>query len=118
MILASIKRNLAAVNDRIERAAETAHRDPHSITLVGVSKTVGRESVDAAYEAGVRQFGENRVHDAARKFDPKLPGDAKLHMIGQLQSNKASQAAGLFDVIESVDRRSLITELPNTVRGT
>lgn len=111
MILVSMRSNLAAVNARIERAADKARRDPHSITLVGVSKTVDRETVEAAYEAGVRQFGENRVQDAARKFEPKLPLDARLHMIGQLQSNKAGQAVGVFDVIEAVDRLSLIAEL-------
>jgi uncharacterized pyridoxal phosphate-containing UPF0001 family protein len=96
MILASMKRNLAEVNERIERAAEKGRRDPHSITLVAVSKSVDREIVDAAYEAGLRQFGENRVQDAARKFEPKLPPDAKLHMIGQLQSQQGQPGSGAF----------------------
>jgi PLP dependent protein len=59
----------------------------------------------------VRHFGENRVQDAARKFAVPLPDDAELHMIGHLQSNKAGVAAQLFDIVESVDRDSLISEL-------
>jgi PLP dependent protein len=111
MILASITANLAAINDRIARAAAKADRDPAAITLVGVSKTVDRDVADAAIEAGVRTLGENRVQDAMRKFEKPLPVGVTLHMIGQLQSNKAGQAADLFDMIESVDRISLIKEL-------
>jgi pyridoxal phosphate enzyme (YggS family) len=111
MILASIMANLAAINDRIARAAAKADRDPATITLIGVSKTVDRDVVDAAIEAGVRVLGENRVQDAQRKFALPLPPGVTLHMIGQLQSNKAGQAVDLFDVIESVDRVSLIKEL-------
>jgi len=120
MILASIKKNLEMVNGRIARAAEKAGRDPSSITLVGVSKTVDRDAADVAFEAGVRHFGENRVQDAVRKFATPLPTGSVLHMIGQLQSNKAGQAADLFDVIESVDRLSLIAELDRQAlkRGT
>jgi pyridoxal phosphate enzyme (YggS family) len=111
MILAAITANLAAVNERIARAAAKADRDPAAITLVGVSKTVDRDVVAAAIEAGVRTLGENRVQDAMRKFEAPLPAGVTLHMIGQLQSNKAGQAADLFDMIESVDRASLIKEL-------
>lgn len=111
MLLAAMKQNLVSVNDRIARACDKAGRDPDSVTLVGVSKMVARDAVDAAYEAGLRHFGENRVQDALRKFAMPMPDGAILHMIGQLQSNKAAQALGLFDVIESVDRPSLIAEL-------
>ncbi|MBN9015355.1 MAG: YggS family pyridoxal phosphate-dependent enzyme [Rhizobiales bacterium] len=111
MLRSAMKRNLAAINERIARACDKANRDPQSVTLVGVSKTVGREAVDAAYEAGLRHFGENRVQDAIQKFAEPMPSDAVLHMIGQLQSNKASQALKLFHVFESVDRPSIIAEL-------
>jgi pyridoxal phosphate enzyme (YggS family) len=111
MILESISANLAAINERIARAAANAGRDPATITLVGVSKTVDRNVVDAAIQAGVRTLGENRVQDAMHKFERPLPPGVMLHMIGQLQSNKAGQAADLFDMIESVDRPSLIKEL-------
>jgi pyridoxal phosphate enzyme (YggS family) len=111
MLLSAMKINLAAINERIARACDKADRDPASVTLVGVSKTVDRDVVDAAYEAGLRHFGENRVQDARRKFAEPLPDDAVLHMIGQLQSNKAAHALQVFDTIESVDRHSLIEEL-------
>jgi pyridoxal phosphate enzyme (YggS family) len=117
MLLSAMKTNLVAINERIARACDKADRDPGSITLVGVSKTVGREVVDAAYEAGLRHFGENRVQDARRKFAEPLPGDAALHMIGQLQSNKAVHALQVFDTIESVDRTSLIAELDRQTRN-
>lgn len=106
-----IARNFAAINERIAQACARVGRDPGSVTLIGVSKTVGREVVDAAYAAGLRHFGENRVQDAGRKFEQPLPSDATLHMIGQLQSNKAAQALRIFNVIDSVDRASLIAEL-------
>src|SRR5690606_11355373 len=72
---------------------------------------VDRAAVDAAYAHGLRHFGENRVQDAVDKFREPLPEGAFLHLIGQLQSNKARPAATLFDIIESVDRPSLIDAL-------
>jgi PLP dependent protein len=102
---------LAAVRQRIAEAAERVERDPAAVTLVGVTKTVDRAVVDAAYRCGLRHFGENRVQDAGRKFAEPLPTDAALHLIGQLQSNKARPAAALFSLLESVDRPSLIDAL-------
>jgi hypothetical protein len=72
---------------------------------------VERGLVDQAYALGLRHFGENRVQDAQRKFAAPLPADGVLHLIGQLQRNKARSALRLFDLIESVDRLSLIEEL-------
>ncbi|MCC6790915.1 MAG: YggS family pyridoxal phosphate-dependent enzyme [Thermomicrobiales bacterium] len=106
-----LERRIERVLSDVGSAAERAGRDPGSVTIVAVCKTVGREVVDAAYQAGLRHFGENRVQDAAAKFAEPLPADATLHMIGQLQTNKANVAARLFQIIESVDRASLITEL-------
>lgn len=108
---------LAQVRQRVEAAAHRAGRDPDSVTIVGVTKTVGRADVDAAYELGLRVFGENRVQDAREKFRTPLPADAALHMIGSLQSNKAKVAAELFDVIESVDRASLVEALAKQAEG-
>ena len=97
-----IAARVADVRARIEAAARRAGRDPGSVTLVAVSKTKPLEMLLAAYEAGVRAFGENRVQEAEAKF-PHLPRDAARHLIGPIQSNKARRAAALADVVESVD---------------
>jgi PLP dependent protein len=102
---------VAAVLERVGDAAARAGRRPDEVTLVAVSKTVDRATVDAGYALGLRHFGENRVQDAVEKFREPLPEGSVLHLIGQLQSNKARPAAGLFDLIESVDRPSLIDAL-------
>jgi pyridoxal phosphate enzyme (YggS family) len=106
-----LEERVLRVFGEVAAAAERVGRDPSSVTVVAVSKTVEREAVDAAYHAGIRHFGENRVQDAAAKFATALPDDATLHMIGHLQSNKANVAARLFQMIESVDRRSIVLEL-------
>lgn len=102
---------IALVQSSVAAAADRAGRDPASVTVVAVSKTVERAVVDAAYAAGLRHFGENRVQDAGRKFADPLPADATLHLIGRLQSNKAAPAGRLFGLIESVDRPSVIAAL-------
>jgi len=105
--------NLAIVRARIAAAAKAAGRDPAAVTLVAVSKTHGAERVAALIAAGQRVFGENRVQEAETKF-PALKAahpDLELHLIGPLQTNKARNAVGLFDVIESVDRPKLAAEL-------
>ncbi|MEA2585052.1 MAG: dependent protein [Thermomicrobiales bacterium] len=109
------KQELGARIERVREAVETAAaksgRDADAVTIVAVSKTVGREAVDEAYALGMRHFGENRALDARAKFADPLPEDAVLHLIGQLQTNKAAVAARLFQIIESVDRPSLVEEL-------
>ncbi|GAA4031504.1 YggS family pyridoxal phosphate-dependent enzyme [Sphingomonas rosea] len=100
---------LAAIHDRIAQAARAARREPSAVTLVAVSKGRSAEEIEALIEAGQRDFGENRVQEVADKW-PALRArypDVRLHMIGQLQSNKAREAATLFDVIHSLDRKSL-----------
>jgi PLP dependent protein len=109
--IATLKERRAVIEDQIATAANKSGRSFQDIAVVAVSKTVDRVVVDAAYEAGFRVFGENRVQDAIRKFEDPLPSDAELVMIGQLQSNKAGFAARLFDRIESLDRVSLIEAL-------
>lgn len=102
---------LETVLSDVSSAARRAGRNPDEVTIVAVSKTVDRPAVDEAFALGMRHFGENRVQDAARKFAQPLPPEATLHLIGQLQSNKAKPAIALFDIIESVDRPSLIEAL-------
>lgn len=107
----TIEENYQRVLAEVRNAERRSGRQEGSVTVVAVSKTVGRDAVDRAYRAGLRDFGENRVQDAGDKFRPSLPEDAKLHLIGYLQSNKARDAVALFDVIHSVDRLSLVEEL-------
>ena len=103
---------LADIRARIEKAAKLAGRKP-DVTLVAVSKTFGADEIRPLLEAGQRVFGENRVQEAAAKW-PALrdafPG-VELHLVGQLQSNKAAEAVALFDVIHSLDRSSLVAAL-------
>jgi PLP dependent protein len=107
----TIEEHYRRVLERVRQAERRAGRPEGSVRVVGVSKTVGRDAVDLAYAAGLRDFGENRVQDAVSKFEPALPADARLHLIGYLQSNKARDAVALFQVIHSIDRLSLIEAL-------
>lgn len=96
---------LAEVKHRIAQAAQRAGRDSGAITLIGVTKTAGREAVEEAFRNGLRDFGENRIPDAEAKFSsPPYPANAaRLHLIGHLQTNKAKRAVALADLIHSVD---------------
>lgn len=104
---------LDSVRQRIARAAGLAGRAPDTVTLIAVSKTHAPDAIEPLLAAGQRVFGENRVQEAAAKW-PTLreawPG-VELHLVGQLQSNKAEEAVALFDAIHSVDRSSLVTAL-------
>jgi PLP dependent protein len=100
---------LRLVRREIALAAEGAGRDPASVKLVAVTKTVPLETIELAIKAGQRVFGENRVQEAERKWPAireRHPG-IELHLIGPLQTNKAREAVALFDVIETVDRPKL-----------
>lgn len=103
---------LARVEERIEQAARRAGRRREEITLIGVSKVMPAAAIREAYQAGVRHFGENYVQEFAGKRPEagELPG-AVFHMIGHLQSNKARQAAEMFDVIQTVDNARLARRL-------
>ncbi|KAB7647699.1 YggS family pyridoxal phosphate-dependent enzyme [Polymorphobacter fuscus] len=104
---------IAAVTSAMARAARSVGRDPAAIELVAVSKTWGPEAIAPLIAAGQRSFGENRVAEAQAKWPALVAAtpDVRLHLVGQLQSNKAAEAVALFDVIHSVDRPSLITAL-------
>lgn len=106
-----LQRNIEEMRERVTLAAVEAGRDPSEITITAVSKTFPREMVDEAYRLGLTTFGENRVQEAKAKFEGDLPTDMRLHLIGQLQTNKARQAIAIFDRIESVDRLSLVQAL-------
>ena len=104
---------LAGVAATIAQAAKRAQRRAGDIDLIAVSKTHGADAIRPLIAAGQRHFGENRVQEAAAKW-PDLRTEADgitLHLIGQLQSNKADEAVALFDAIHSVDRPSLVQAL-------
>ncbi|QPC98894.1 YggS family pyridoxal phosphate-dependent enzyme [Qipengyuania soli] len=104
---------LATVRANIAAACKIARRDPGEVTLIAVSKTHPAEAIVPLLEEGQRHFGENRVQEAQAKWpglEERFPG-AQLHLIGQLQSNKAEDAVQLFDCIHSLDRPSLVTAL-------
>jgi PLP dependent protein len=103
MTQASLRENFSRVQDRIAAAARHAGRRPEEITLIGVSKTHPAEAIREAYEAGLRHFGENRVQEWEGKRSQLGGLDATWHLIGHLQSNKATRAANLFHSIDSVD---------------
>lgn len=104
---------LDTVNRTIATAASRAGRLASDVTLIAVSKTHGVDEIRPLLDAGHRVFGENRVQEAAAKW-PQLRADydgVELHLVGQLQSNKAGEAVALFDAIHSVDRPSLVAAL-------
>jgi len=104
---------LAEVKERIAKAAAPAGRRAEDVTLIAISKTHAAEAIRPLLEQGQRHFGENRVQEAEGKW-PELRADypdVTLHLVGQLQSNKAGQAVALFDVIHSLDRPSLVAAL-------
>ncbi|KMO16164.1 YggS family pyridoxal phosphate-dependent enzyme [Methylobacterium platani] len=114
----TVMANLAEVRAAIARAAEDGERDPRSVALVAVSKTIPPEGIRPAIAAGQRVFGENYVQEAKAKW-PALREEAEgieLHLIGPLQSNKAREAVELFDVIHTLDRPSLAAALAREVQ--
>ena len=105
-----VEANLKQVMDRIAAAAKRAHRDPSSIKLVTVTKTVDQDRIRQAVTAGATILGENRVQEAKEKIE-RLGRIASWHLIGRLQTNKAKYAVKLFDLIHSVDNLDLAQEL-------
>lgn len=104
---------LSGIRDRIATAAKIARRQASDITLIAISKTHPAEAIAPLIAAGQKVFGENRVQEAQAKW-PALKAahpDIELHLVGQLQSNKAEDAVALFDAIHSVDRPSLVAAL-------
>jgi len=101
-----IRDNLSAIQARINAAATRAGRNPESVTLVAVTKSVGIAEMRALLDLGVEHFAENRI-DSAREKMTVLGDSAKWHMIGNLQRRKVKEAVALFDTIDAVDRFSL-----------
>jgi len=113
------EQKLAAIHARIAAAAALAGRKPEDVALIAVSKTREPPEIEPLLAAGQRVFGENRVQEAQAKW-PGLReaySDVRLHLVGQLQSNKAADAVALFDAIHSIDRSSLVTALARAMEG-
>jgi len=100
-----IRRNVGEVRARIARACGRCGRSPDQVMLVAITKTVEPSVIREAFAAGLRHFGENRVQEARNKMEALADLRAQItwHMVGHLQSNKARAAAGMFDMIQSVD---------------
>ena len=107
----TVAQNLAAVHSRIAAAAARAGRDPDGVMLVAISKTFPASAIRAAWDAGVRHFGENRVQEWEGKRQEVSDLAATWHLVGHLQSNKARRAAGLFHSVDSVDSLDLARRL-------
>ena len=121
----SIAERLTEIRARIVAAARSAGRDPSTVRLVAVSKTFPLESIREAFEAGQRDFGENRVQEALQKVElalQKIEGSTdqsiRWHLLGHLQTNKARKAAPAFTVIQSVDSVELIQKLDQAAADT
>ena len=104
---------LQHVRARIAQAATIARREEGDVTLIAISKTHPAEAIVPLIDEGQRVFGENRVQEAQGKWPALIERhpDVTLHLVGQLQSNKAAEAVALFDCIQSLDRPSLVTAL-------
>jgi pyridoxal phosphate enzyme (YggS family) len=106
----AIKDNIKIVRERVERAAERAHRDIDEITIVAVTKTVNPKKINEAILAGVKVIGENRVQEAKQKF-PAIGDKVSWHMVGHLQTNKVKDALKIFSLIQSLDSIRLAQEI-------
>jgi pyridoxal phosphate enzyme (YggS family) len=111
MTTTSVRENLARIQERIASAAMRAGRRAEEITLIGVSKTHPASAIRAAYEAGIRHFGENRVQEWEGKRAGTEGLAATWHLIGHLQSNKTARAARLFHSVDSVDEFAIALRL-------
>ena len=111
----SVADRYTQIRIRIEAACGRSDRDPSSVTLVGASKVQPVARLQAAWDAGLHIFGENRVQEARDK-QPHLPAAAEWHMLGPLQSNKARLAVSLFNVFHAVDRLKIARILDREAR--
>ncbi len=102
----AVNSRLADVQERVAAAARRSGRDPGEVTLIAVSKAHPTEAIMAAYDAGHRDFGENRAQELAEKA-PRLPADIRWHFVGSLQRRKAKLVRPVAAVLHSLDRESL-----------
>jgi hypothetical protein len=111
-----IKENIARVQERIAGACRRSGRRPEDVRLVAITKTVPPEQIREAYEAGLRDFGENRVQEAKAKRPAISDLTVTWHMVGHLQTNKARTACELFHWVHSVDSFRLAQKIDQAAR--
>lgn len=114
--LEGIAARVSAVRERIDRACTRARRDPAGVTLIAVSKTWSAAAVAAVHDAGIADYGENRVQEALAKMTElasRVPATAtpRWHLIGRLQTNKVRAAAGRFAILHAVDSERLLRSI-------
>jgi pyridoxal phosphate enzyme (YggS family) len=107
-----IQNQIHDIQKRIQDSAARVGRNPLDILLLAVSKTVSSDNIQKAYDAGLKDFGENRMQEALEKM-PLLPWDVRWHMIGQLQTNKINKTLGRFVLIHSIDSPELAQAVSN-----
>ena len=109
----TIEQNVRRIEERIAGACERSGRSPGQVALVAVTKKIDVPAIKAAFDAGVADFGENRVQEAQPKIErlENLRPRLTWHMVGHLQTNKAKTAVNIFDIIHSVDSLRLAEEL-------
>ena len=105
-----ISENINDVKNKIEKICIKANRRPDEVTLIAVSKTKPIKMLEAAYQSGIRDFGENKVQELQEKI-PQMPKDVKWHMIGHLQTNKVKYIVDKVYMIHSVDSLRLAEEI-------
>lgn len=116
MIETSVAGNLEHVRSRIREAVARSHRDPESIRLVAVTKTVPVERIREAIALGLCTFGENRVQEAVPKIDALAAEGCEWHLIGHLQRNKVKEVGGRFAMVQSIDSLRLVEALAPRVK--
>lgn len=107
----NVRENIARIHERIRQAAHRSRRDPTEIRLMAVSKGCSLKSIEEAYEAGQRLYGENRVQEAAAKLPFFQNSGCEWHLIGHLQSNKVRRAIELFHSIDSLDSEKILRKV-------
>lgn len=113
--MSKLSEQLIKVLNEVNETAAAAGREPDTVKLLAVSKTFPASDVLEAYQAGQKEFGENRVQELEQKV-PALPRDIVWHLIGHLQSNKAAKAAELADWVHSVDSVKLVKKLSDAAQ--
>ena len=113
--MVDLRENCKVVRDRVAQAAVKAGRTPQDVAVIAVTKTRSPEEIDTVIDGGFGDVGENRIQETKQKRG-RVSGNARWHLVGHLQTNKAKQAVSLFDVVQSVDSLRVATAL-NTHAG-